>query len=102
MHERILSIEARRPRLINGLLDLEGAVHEPIGRMPRVRLDSARARTQGMGVISGRIEMLASPFNAIKKHCYNVTLLLAERTPSCQEVSFTESAVVSGRHEAAR
>lgn len=55
-----------------------------------------------MGVISGRIEMLASPFNAIKKHCYHVTLLLAERTPSCQEVSFTESAVVSGRHEAAR
>lgn len=31
MHERILSIGARRPRLINGLLDLEGAVHEPIG-----------------------------------------------------------------------
>ncbi|CAH2405045.1 hypothetical protein MES5069_450030 [Mesorhizobium escarrei] len=32
-----------------------------------------------MGVISGQIEMLASPFNAIKKNCYHITLLLAGR-----------------------
>lgn len=103
MHERILSIEARRPRLINGLLGLEGAVHEPIGADATCSTGFSSSANAGDGRNRRAIEMQAFPFNAIKKNCsfHSSTLLLAERTPSCKRYSLPRARSSSGRHEAA-